>query len=78
MCGIGLSVTRPRLRAVGSPSRSATQAWAASWLVMDRTTNTMVPTIVKLSMDPLHSPAAASLLQYAEEPGFPRCFLQPK
>ena len=33
MWGSGLRVSRPSMRAVGSPSRSATQPWATSWTV---------------------------------------------
>jgi hypothetical protein len=35
MCTAGLSETRPRLRAVGSPSRYADHAWAASCTVSE-------------------------------------------
>ena len=37
MCTAGFSDTRPRNRAVGSPSRSAVQAWAASCTVREKT-----------------------------------------
>src|SRR5438128_7188849 len=33
MCGSGFRVIRPSARGVGSPSRSATRAWATSWMV---------------------------------------------
>jgi hypothetical protein len=39
MCGIGLSVIRPRSRAVGSPHCSATQPWAASWIPSEITSS---------------------------------------
>lgn len=36
ICFSGFNVSRPYILAVGSPSLSATRAWANSWMVIDR------------------------------------------